>query len=212
MYTTYLDSPLGILQLVCEDDAVTELNFLDENHSAVSQPAPAGHTPAERVLTEHSSIGQASDGHTSTPLPQPSAPLQTTVYKAEPASYSSAPERAAASEAARQLEEYFAGQRKQFTVKCRPAGTPFQQKVWQALRQIPYGTTCSYGEIAAKIGSPNACRAVGGANRSNPIPIIIPCHRVIGKNGTLTGFSAGIDKKILLLELEGVLLSSQLPR
>lgn len=166
MYTTYLDSPLGILQLVCEDDAVTELNFLDENRPAVSQPA----------------------------------------------SYSSAPERAAASEAARQLEEYFAGQRKQFTVKCRPAGTPFQQKVWQALRQIPYGTTCFYGEIAAKIGSPNACRAVGGANRSNPIPIIIPCHRVIGKNGNLTGFSAGIDKKILLLELEGVLLSSQLPR
>jgi len=101
-----------------------------------------------------------------------------------------------------QLDEYFSGQRKSFTLPLAPKGTVFQKMVWHELQQIPYGTTCSYGEIAQKINNPKACRAVGMANGKNPIPIIIPCHRVIGKNGTLTGFGGGIGVKQQLLDIE----------
>lgn len=101
-----------------------------------------------------------------------------------------------------ELEEYFAGERKDFSVPIRPAGTPFQQSVWNALREIPYGDTASYGEIAKRIGNEKACRAVGMANNRNPIAIIIPCHRVIGAGGSLTGYAGGLDKKEFLLELE----------
>lgn len=101
-----------------------------------------------------------------------------------------------------QLCEYFDGKRREFDIPIKPCGTDFQQKVWEALRTIPYGETRSYGEIAAQIGSPKACRAVGGANNKNPILIITPCHRVIGADGTLVGFGAGLDVKRKLIELE----------
>ena len=101
-----------------------------------------------------------------------------------------------------QLEEYFRGQRQQFDVPIALEGTVFQHKVWEALQTIPYGKTCSYKEIAERIGKPNACRAVGGANNKNPILIIVPCHRVIGANGDLVGFGEGLDVKSYLLELE----------
>lgn len=105
-------------------------------------------------------------------------------------------------EARRQLEEYFALERHQFSLPLCPAGTPFQQKVWAALRQIPYGTTVSYKELAIAIGNEKACRAVGMANHRNPIGIIVPCHRVVGANGDLTGYAAGLSRKRQLLELE----------
>ncbi len=108
-------------------------------------------------------------------------------------------------EAYQQLTEYLAGKRQQFTVPLLPKGTPFQQKVWQALREIPYGTVASYGQIAAKIGNPKAARAVGMANHENPIAVMIPCHRVVGQNGTLTGYAGGLEIKAKLLYLEGVL-------
>jgi methylated-DNA-[protein]-cysteine S-methyltransferase len=101
-----------------------------------------------------------------------------------------------------QLNAYFAGESKVFDVPLRPTGTPFQLKVWAALQEIPYGRTVSYGWIAKRIGRPNAVRAVGGANGRNPISIIIPCHRVIGSNGTLTGYGGGLDVKQRLLRLE----------
>jgi methylated-DNA-[protein]-cysteine S-methyltransferase len=102
-----------------------------------------------------------------------------------------------------QLDEYFAGRLKKFTIKLDPIGTPFQLKVWDVLRRIPYGETMSYGEQAKAIGNPKASRAVGGANGKNPISIIVPCHRVIGANGDLTGFGGGLPKKKKLLALEG---------
>lgn len=102
----------------------------------------------------------------------------------------------------RELDEYFAGTRRRFTVPVAPLGTPFQRRVWSALQTIPYGQTTSYGAIATQIGSPSAVRAVGAANGANPIPIIIPCHRVIGANGSLTGFGGGLDRKRFLLDLE----------
>lgn len=102
----------------------------------------------------------------------------------------------------REIDEYFAGRRRKFTVKLAPAGTPFQQAIWQALRQIPYGQTVSYGAVAATAGKPAASRAVGRANATNPICLLIPCHRVIGSDGSLTGYAFGEDVKWALLELE----------
>ncbi len=102
----------------------------------------------------------------------------------------------------RQLDEYFAGKRVQFDLKIALHGTEFQLAVWHALQKIPYGETRSYSEIARTIGRPAAVRAVGAANGANPIPIIVPCHRVIGSNGSLTGFGGGLGVKRRLLDLE----------
>jgi methylated-DNA-[protein]-cysteine S-methyltransferase len=101
-----------------------------------------------------------------------------------------------------QLQEYFAGERQQFALPLHPQGTPFQLAVWQQLRLIPYGTTISYGELARRVGNPAASRAVGAANGRNPLSIVVPCHRVIGGNGSLTGFSGGLPIKQFLLALE----------
>ena len=105
-------------------------------------------------------------------------------------------------EPVRQLRAYFAGELEQFDIRLAPEGTEFQQRVWTELSKIPYGETVSYGELARRIGNPKASRAVGLANGSNPIPIIIPCHRVIGSNGKLTGYGGGLPVKEKLLALE----------
>jgi methylated-DNA-[protein]-cysteine S-methyltransferase len=109
---------------------------------------------------------------------------------------------AALNEPIRQLCAYFAGEIEAFDLPLAPDGTPFQQKVWNELCKIPYGQTISYGDLARRIGNPNASRAVGLANGSNPIPIVIPCHRVIGSNGKLTGYGGGLPIKEKLLALE----------
>jgi methylated-DNA-[protein]-cysteine S-methyltransferase len=111
-------------------------------------------------------------------------------------------DRRAFKEARTQLNEYFAGKRDAFTVPLAPSGTEFRMKVWAALCAIPFGHTATYGEVAAAVGNPAASRAVGMANHYNPIAIMIPCHRVIGSNGSLTGYGGGIDRKVQLLELE----------
>lgn len=104
--------------------------------------------------------------------------------------------------AARELSEYFAGARREFDLPLRPEGTPFQRTVWASLLDIPYGETRSYGDVARAIAKPNAARAVGQANHNNPIAILIPCHRVIGQNGALTGYGGGIAIKRALLGIE----------
>lgn len=101
-----------------------------------------------------------------------------------------------------QLAEYFAGERTTFDVPLHLGGTPFQERVWGALRDVPYGVTWSYGELAAYIGSPGASRAVGLANGRNPIAVIVPCHRVVGADGRLTGYGGGLERKRTLLDLE----------
>lgn len=105
-------------------------------------------------------------------------------------------------EAFNQLDDYFNGKRMDFDLKLNPKGTEFQRKVWNALTKIPYGEVCSYKDVAMEIDNPKACRAVGLANKKNPIAIVIPCHRVIGKNGKLVGYAGGLDTKEKLLELE----------
>jgi methylated-DNA-[protein]-cysteine S-methyltransferase len=104
--------------------------------------------------------------------------------------------------ARRELDEYFAGTRRTFTVPLDLAGTPFQREVWRALTEIPYGATASYGELARAVGRPGAARAVGAANRRNPVAVIVPCHRVIGAGGGLTGYGLGLPRKAWLLDHE----------
>jgi len=114
---------------------------------------------------------------------------------------------AVAHSAAEQLEAYFEGALRAFDVPLAPSGTAFQRAVWEQLTRIPYGTVASYGAVAGRVGKPSASRAVGAANRSNPIAIIVPCHRVIGANGALTGYAGGVWRKEWLLKHEGYTLS-----
>ena len=106
-----------------------------------------------------------------------------------------------------QLREYFSGRRKNFDVEIRLEGTDFQRSVWEALRAIPFGETISYAELARRVGSPKAVRAVGRANGANPVAVIVPCHRVVGSDGSLTGYGGGMVRKCHLLRLEGVELN-----
>jgi len=105
-------------------------------------------------------------------------------------------------QAVAQLDEYFAGRRRTFDLPLAPRGTQFRKLVWRALRAIPYGQTATYGEIARAIGQPQASRAIGGANHHNPLAIVIPCHRVIGADGSMTGYGGGLERKRMLLDLE----------
>lgn len=126
------------------------------------------------------------------------------------ASQASRAAQARAERGARALERYFAGAKDAFDdVRFAAAGTPFQRQVWQALREIPYGHTESYGALASRIGRPGAARAVGAANRDNPIAIAVPCHRVIGASGALTGYAGGLDRKRWLLGHEGAIEPSR---
>jgi methylated-DNA-[protein]-cysteine S-methyltransferase len=124
------------------------------------------------------------------------------VWGEEPADWQRADDLPVLRQAATELREYFAGARTAFTVPLRLAGTPFQQSVWTALCDIPYGATWSYVELARRIGRPQASRAVGAANGRNPVPIIVPCHRVIGASGQLTGYGGGLPRKQQLLSIE----------
>ena len=149
----YLESPVGALLLVADDDGLREIRF----------PKNGKRVPASGYWREDAAFLRG--------------PML-------------------------QLRDYFAGKREDFDLPLAPEGTPFQQNVWKELCSIPYGETISYGELARRIGNPKASRAVGLANGSNPIPIIIPCHRVIGSNGKLTGYGGGLPIKEKLLALE----------
>src|SRR5262245_3180989 len=152
---TTVDSPIGAITLVAEDDALVEV-YLPNGSPPVDDRDDAASAEDDSVL------GRASI----------------------------------------QLREYFAGERVEFDVPLAPQGTPFQLAAWEALRTIPYGETVSYGEQARRLGDRNLARAVGAANGRNPLPIIVPCHRVVGANGHLTGFGGGIECKAWLLDHE----------
>ncbi|MEI2775498.1 MAG: methylated-DNA--[protein]-cysteine S-methyltransferase [Tetrasphaera sp.] len=150
-----LDSPVGPLTVVAEDEAVIGIYFAGHRRRHPLPPAGLA-LPAEPVLQD----------------------------------------------TAGQLAEYFAGRRRAFDLPLAPRGDAFQQDVWALLQDIPYGKTRSYGDLAAALGRPGAARAVGAANGANPISIVIPCHRVVGADGTLTGYAGGLDRKRFLLDLE----------
>jgi methylated-DNA-[protein]-cysteine S-methyltransferase len=157
-YFRIVDSPIGPLRLVANEDSLVAVMWEDEN----------AHRVPRRVGVEDS-------------------------------------RRPVLVETSRQLEEYFAGTRKKFELKLHFDGTEFQREVWSALLTIPFGETRSYGQIASQIGRPSAVRAVGAANGQNPIPVIAPCHRVVGSTGKLVGFGGGLPRKVHLLTLEGAL-------
>jgi methylated-DNA-[protein]-cysteine S-methyltransferase len=155
LYHDTMDSPIGPLRLVADDEGLRRICFRQDRHP---RPEDARGTHAPRRLAF----------------------------------------------ARQQLEEYFAGSRRQFDLPLRPLGTPFQRETWQALCAIPYGATWSYADLAQHIGKPRAVRAVGAANGRNPLPIVVPCHRVIGRDGSLVGFGGGLEIKARLLALEGL--------
>ena len=143
-------------------------------------------SPVGRLRIDTDEKGICGMNRTEEPLRPPAEPLQT--------------------DCARQLAEYFTGTRRVFDLPLHPVGTAFRMKVWSELQQIPYGQTITYGELARRVGNARGARAVGGANHHNPISIIIPCHRVIGADGSLTGYGGGLDMKEALLRLEGSLI------
>lgn len=150
---TEIDSPVGLLLLTADDDALTGVYFQPHKHP------PAAESLGERTTDGFDAVVQ-------------------------------------------QLAEYFSGERREFDLNLEPAGNEFQKKVWFLLRNIPYGETRSYGQLATELGDINLSRAVGSANGHNPISIIVPCHRVIGADGNLTGYGGGLDRKRFLLQLE----------
>lgn len=189
-------SPVGVFQLEYEDDAVTALKILEADADSVScMPCP-GDNRAYNFLSGDTEHLQADYDNFAEHVGQNSAGISAAGAQEcdEPGGL--------AALVFRQLDEYFLGRRKEFDFPIRMKGTPFQQKVWAALLEIPYGETRSYKDIAEAVGSPKAYRAVGMANNANPIFIAVPCHRVIGANGSLVGYGGGLDMKKALLELE----------
>lgn len=153
------------------------------NYSVMQSPIG----PLTVVATNGALVAVLMDGHHRPPVPE--SAWGERVDDALP-------------DATRQLEEYFAGQRQAFNLPLAPSGTEFQRRVWAALAEIPYGETRSYGQIATAIGRPGASRAVGMANGRNPVSIVVPCHRVVGASGSLTGYAGGAERKQFLLDLE----------
>lgn len=153
------------------------------NYSVMQSPIG----PLTIVATNGALVAVLMDGHHRSPVPE--SAWGERVDDALP-------------DATRQLEEYFAGKRQAFDLPLAPSGTEFQRRVWAALTEIPYGETRSYGQIATAIGRPGASRAVGMANGRNPVSIVVPCHRVVGASGSLTGYAGGPERKQFLLDLE----------
>jgi methylated-DNA-[protein]-cysteine S-methyltransferase len=184
MNMQYLDSPIGTLRLLSNGSQLVRIEF--ENHYG----ADIGNG-ADRDARDDAGAGNATCNNNAD---------ATCVERSDPA----------LAACAQQLEEYFTRRRRQFDLPLAADGTAFQHSVWQALAAIPYGELRSYRDIAKVIGNPAAVRAVGAANGRNPLPIVVPCHRVIGSNGSLTGFAGGLEIKTFLLELEGALSASLL--
>ena len=186
----YLNSPIGILKIKIEDGAVTEIT----NH--VTPKETAAVTGRTRAAAAADEVGEA-DVAAAVTVDEVGADA---VGEAAPAS----PRSDAMEVVMAEMVEYFEGRRQKFDFAMAPAGTEFQQQVWKALLEIPFGQTLSYSQVAEQIGRPKASRAVGSAVGANPILIAVPCHRVIRGDGGLGGFSAGLPNKIILHELEGI--------
>lgn len=181
----YLETPCGRIGIVATDEAVTGIFFEGIPPHAATEPVDR--TRQSDALEGHSSAATEETGKRTADATLEAADCGIPPLLAQ---------------AARELGEYFDGIRRTFTFPISLQGTPFQKEVWRALRSIPYGETRTYGQIAAQIGRPKAVRAVGMANHRNPLPIVVPCHRVVGADGSLTGYAGGLDIKTLLLRLE----------
>jgi methylated-DNA-[protein]-cysteine S-methyltransferase len=194
-----VDSPVGPLTLVASRGKLAELQLPTSAGSASGHGRAGSAGEQERAGSGGQGPAGSGGGHGPALSGGGQGPaLSADGQGPEAGSTDSAVLAAAAS----QLRAYFAGELTSFDLPLGPEGTPFQQKVWAALREIPYGVTASYGELAERIGQRSASRAVGLANGRNPIAIVVPCHRVIGSDGSLTGYGGGLDRKRFLLDLE----------
>ncbi|MDI1272447.1 methylated-DNA--[protein]-cysteine S-methyltransferase [Polaromonas sp.] len=205
---TTFQSPLGKMIIAATDKGLAGLWFEGQRHLPPELLAPTLGTDVSSLPPGGALRLRPGKAGSTAPTGGEKAP--TLVASRRTATWPSAPGHPVLQEVIRQLGEYFAGQRTEFDVPLDLAyGTAFQQSVWQALLKIPQGGTASYGEVSQRIGKPAAVRAVGAAVGRNPVSIIVPCHRVMGANGALTGYAGGLDRKTALLKLEGVLQEHQ---
>ena len=201
----FVDSPIGTLRIAADANGLREIRFLRERDA---RAAARGRTETDRLPARSSddqAIEEQSGGRSRDRAAEAIAPGSSHGHAAD----SRTEAERIATMTMEQLSEYFDGKRSMFELPLAPRGTAFQQQVWNSLLSIPFGELVSYGEIARRIGLPRASRAVGAANGANPIPIVIPCHRVIGASGTLTGYGGGLDIKEKLLLLEGIGIDGQ---
>jgi methylated-DNA-[protein]-cysteine S-methyltransferase len=195
LYARLIETPIPAMPMLCamvdESGALVELDFLPPGgaEAAVARAIERGRRAGRSGKAAGGDGGAGADGGGR------AAGAGRVIWDPAPAA-----------EAARQLDEYFRRQRRDFELPLAPRGTAFQLRVWQELQAIPYGAMVSYAELAERVGNPGACRAVGRANGTNPIPVVIPCHRVINAGGALGGYGGGLPVKRALLELEGALL------
>ena len=206
---TRIHSPLGELTLVASDTGLTAVHFPTSRHVPPLHVVERGtggedhvHEVERGTGGEDHVLARGTGGDVSK--------VQVLIRKDGAARLEddgSGPGGAVLARTREQLNEYFARTRTTFDLPLAPAGSAFERRVWDALRAIPYGSTVSYGELARRLGDPRATRAVGAANGKNAIPIIVPCHRVVGARGELTGFGGGLDRKRWLLEHEGAALA-----
>jgi methylated-DNA-[protein]-cysteine S-methyltransferase len=180
-----LETPLGLMTMTANDDGITAIAF-DPQDCLLPEGDAMTASPKLTMATLSSSLATSA-------FKEPSMPAAG--HQAQSAC-------AHLQQAADQLQQYFIGKRQQFTLTLAPSGSLFQQQVWQALSEIPFAHSCSYGAIATHLHNPKAVRAVGAANGRNPIAIVVPCHRVIGTNGSLTGYAGGLNRKLWLLQHE----------
>lgn len=182
---TFFSSPIGRLYIEETDGCLTRIGFDEPKITRNNCPKPF---PVENPVSDtvSNSVARTVIKTVAKTVASPSIERRTDFLK----------------QVVRELEEYFLGKRRVFDLPLAPSGTPFMQKVWNRLIQVPFGQTATYRDIAEQIGNSQAVRAVGGANHRNPIPIFIPCHRIIGTNGKLIGYAGGLDIKKYLLDLE----------
>lgn len=212
IHFTHIDSPIGQLMIAASADGLHAIEF-PENRHPVARAGEwvdvSSHPQWLAAFAAHDASAPSSAPHPCSGTSHPDITTRNTPPPQHSASTPGSTQDAAIVLLARtrqQLDDYFAGTRRTFDLPLAPQGTAFQRRVWQALRDIPFGHTWSYQQLAQHIGNPKGMRAVGAANGRNPIPVIIPCHRVIGAHGALVGFGGGLPTKLALLQHEGVLL------
>lgn len=190
MSVQYLQSPIGILTLQAEEDKLTRVEFLFGRKTKPKQQTP-------RLFEERAN--DSLKAFTSQELELLSTVRYKDVYQTN----------RLLEKAKQELNEYFEGRRKNFDLPIKPHGTLFQQQVWSQLATVPYGEVQTYGSLAFQIGRPKSARAIGAAMRENPIGIVLPCHRIVGASGSLTGYNGGLYRKTFLLNLEANVLSKE---
>lgn len=210
VHFAHMPSPIGRLMIAATANGLHAIEFPENRHPVARDGRWVDVSDHPQWQADQSGPVNSSAAPDKPDAHAPHTPDSTPAFSSAPPGATASAHTAQSAAIAllirtrRQLDEYFSGQRHDFDLPLAPEGTAFQREVWQALCEIPFGQTWSYAQLARHIGRPKAMRAVGAANGRNPIPIIIPCHRVIGASGALVGFGGGLPAKVALLRLEGI--------